>query len=163
MRVCKHLRQTGRQAIYRRDIGHALVVAPERKCFTDDLVHIKHGSGCVAFSREGQEITHNFCSPFGLSQDGFNAAFGDGIQLPTGKAFGPGQDRGQWIVQFMGDARHSLSKRCQFLGLKQLVVHITPLVFQFPAFTDVAQKGINAARAIRFGVVKMRGYLDPHG
>jgi hypothetical protein len=57
---------------------------------------------------------------------------------------GPGQDRGERVVQLVRDAGDRLPERRELLGLEQLVVEIARLVFEALALADVAHQRLDA-------------------
>ena len=75
---------------------------------------------------------------------------------------GPAQNRGQRVVELVGDAGNRLAERRHFLGLQQLMVDVARFIVQLLALADVAHERFDAERAVRSRRVGAGGELDPY-
>ena len=78
------------------------------------------------------------------------AANGGVERLLLREPLGPGEDRGERIVQLVRDAGDRLAERGHLLGLQQLVIDVARLIVQLLAFADVAHHGLDPKLATGF-------------
>jgi hypothetical protein len=81
------------------------------------------------------------------------------VGRPLREPLGPGQDRGERVVQLVRDAGNRLAERRELLGLEQLVVEIARLVLETLALAHVAHERLDAGFAA--GRLGVRRDLDP--
>ena len=86
-----------------------------------------------------------------------------GPGLPARHPLGPHQDRGERVVQLVGDAGDGLAEHRHLLGLQELLVEVARLFLELPALADVAEQRVDLQRVGRRPGLRLAGDLDPQG
>ena len=143
VRVGKYVRQPRGKRLEDCDVAETLIVGAQRQCFANDTIEIHHRPRRMTLARERQKVADDFRRTLGLAENGFQSAACPFVNVLLRETLGPRQNRRQWIVQFVGDARNRLAKRRQLLCLEQLVIQIPRLILESLAFADVAHQRVD--------------------
>ena len=130
------------------DVGDALLVGAQRQRLAHDLVHVDHRARRLALAREGEQVADDARGALGFAEDGLEPAPRRLVERPLRQPLGPGEDRGERVVQLVRDAGDGLAERGHLLGLQQLVIDVARLVVELLALADVAHERLDAQRAV---------------
>ena len=140
----------------------SLLVGAEPDRVADHLVEFHRRACGVALARERLEVADDARRPLGGVVNRIEIASRQLVEPAARQPLGAGEDRAEWIVQLVRDARDRLTERRQFLRLRKLMEQVARLVLELLALGDVAHHRFEperGGRAHRFGA---GGHFDPH-
>ena len=144
VRIRKHFRQSRGERLENVDVADALFVRAKRQRLANHLIQVHHRARGVTLAGEGQQIADDLGRALRLTQDRFEAALGLIVDRSLREPLGPRQDRGERIVELVGDAGDRLPQRRQLLRLQQLMIQIARLILEPLALADVAHQRLDA-------------------
>ena len=145
VRVGEHVRQSGRQRVDDDDVGDALLVGAERQRLAHDLVDVDHRASRLAFARKGEQVADDAGRALRLAENDFQSSPNGRLERRLlRQALGPGEDRGQRVVQLVRDARYRLAERGHLLRLEKLVIDVASLVVELLALAHVPNECLDA-------------------
>src|SRR5262249_29995093 len=104
MTVGVDLWQTGGEGVEDSDVRHALFVGAQREGFTNDVIDAHKCTRGLALAGERQEVAYDARRPLGFTKDRFQATSNGVVgRRALNEPLGPAQDRGERVVQFVGD------------------------------------------------------------
>ena len=122
--VAQHVGEHTRQITAYPDVLELQVVVHQQQRAPDHVVQVDRRALGRSLAGEGEEVAHDAPRPLGLLLDHFEVP---AIALPQllllEQELREARDRGERVVELVGDARNQLSDRGEFLALDQLGLH----------------------------------------